>query len=77
MTEQKFVGDKPVDEFPSSVLQKADDDKLTRKEVGRDPAKQPGANKREGITSRDPASRQLTWVLFLFQLKASGRCRSP
>lgn len=57
MTEQKFVGDKLVDEYPGSVLQKADDVELTRKEVKRDPAKQPGANKREGIASRNPAGR--------------------
>lgn len=65
MAEQKFVGDKPVDEFPGSVLQKADDDMITRKEVERDPAKQPGANKREEITSRDPAGGLMTWALIL------------
>ncbi|KAI0930960.1 hypothetical protein AcV7_005000 [Taiwanofungus camphoratus] len=58
MTSQNFVGNKPVDSFPSESVSKIDDDdELTKCEVHRDPAKEPGANRRAGVASRNPAGR--------------------
>lgn len=71
MVKQNFVGDEPVDAFPSEAIQKVDEDELTRRELHRDPAKEPGANRREGVASRNPTGkhrslasvgRSLIWV---------------
>lgn len=54
---QHFVGDTPVDSFPSEVAQQIPDDELTKKEVKRlskGEQKQPGAGKRAGAASRNP-----------------------
>ncbi|KAH8106370.1 hypothetical protein DFH11DRAFT_1518291 [Phellopilus nigrolimitatus] len=55
MAQQTFIGDTPVDALPASATRKADEDALTRAEARRNPAVQPGANKRQGVASRDPA----------------------
>lgn len=55
MTKQNFVNTEPVDEFPPEAVQKIDDDELTKRETNRDSAKEPGANKRAGAATRDPA----------------------
>ncbi|PFH49276.1 hypothetical protein AMATHDRAFT_147983 [Amanita thiersii Skay4041] len=54
MSTQKFVGNEPVESFSKEETQKIDDETLTRQEASRDPAKQPGANKRAGAASRNP-----------------------
>ena len=59
MVEQSFVGNKPVDQLPSEATQKIPDEQLTKAEVNRDPKEQPGANKRAGIATRDPAGEQI------------------
>ncbi|KAF5353138.1 hypothetical protein D9758_008776 [Tetrapyrgos nigripes] len=45
MTQQKFVGDKPVDEFPKEAIQKRDESELQ---------KDPKAGKRAGAASLNP-----------------------
>ncbi|PCH40548.1 hypothetical protein WOLCODRAFT_68396 [Wolfiporia cocos MD-104 SS10] len=50
-----FVGKEPVDQFPPESISKIDEEELTRREAQRDPAKEPGANKRAGVATRDPA----------------------
>ena len=58
MVRQNFVGDKPVDSFPPETIQKIPDDELTKREVKRlseGANKEPGANKRAGVATRDPA----------------------
>lgn len=54
MSTQKFVGTQPVDEFSAEAVAKVDDDELTKREINRDSAKEPGANKRAGVATRDP-----------------------
>ncbi|KAG1729005.1 hypothetical protein EDB19DRAFT_132616 [Suillus lakei] len=54
---QHFVGDTPVDSFPSEATQKISDDELTKKEVERlskGEQKEPGAGRRAGAASRNP-----------------------
>ncbi|KAG2122435.1 hypothetical protein BD769DRAFT_973229 [Suillus cothurnatus] len=54
---QHFVGDTPVDSFPSEATQKIPDDELTKKEAERltkCEQKEPGAGKRAGAASRNP-----------------------
>ena len=55
MTSQNFVGDKLVDDFPPQTIQKGDEGDLTKREAQRDPGVEPGANKRAGAASRNPA----------------------
>ena len=58
MVTQNFVGDKPVDIFPPEAIQKITDDELTKRELKRlskGADKEPGANKRAGAATRDPA----------------------
>lgn len=55
-TTQNFTGTEPVDQFPHEVAEKIDDDELTRREAQRDSALEPGANKRAGVATRDPAA---------------------
>ncbi|GJE98071.1 hypothetical protein PsYK624_142930 [Phanerochaete sordida] len=55
MVEQTFVGNKPVDQLPSEAAQKIPDEHLDKLEASRNASEQPGANKRAGIASRDPA----------------------
>jgi len=59
MVTQNFVGDKPVDAFPPEATDKIPDDELTKREQQRlskpDADKEPGANKRAGVATRDPA----------------------
>lgn len=58
MVTQNFVGDKPVDTFPPEAIQKIPDDELTKRELKRlskGADKEPGANKRAGVATRDPA----------------------
>lgn len=62
-TTQNFVGNKIVDEFDSSTLQKPSDDELTRKEVRRDPRQEPGANKREGVATKDPKGTRFAYTV--------------
>ncbi|KAG1801965.1 hypothetical protein EV424DRAFT_1285278, partial [Suillus variegatus] len=54
---QHFVGDTPVDSFPSEATQQIPDDELAKKEVKRlskGEQKGPGAGKRAGAASRNP-----------------------
>jgi hypothetical protein len=54
---QHFVGDTPIDSFPSEATQKIPDDELTKKEVERlskGEQKDPGAGRRAGAASRNP-----------------------
>jgi hypothetical protein len=54
---QHFVGDTPVDSFPSEATQKIPDDEITKKEAERltkCEQKEPGAGKRAGAASRNP-----------------------
>jgi len=60
MTKQNFVGTEPVDQFPPESVSKIDDNELTKREAQRDPAKEPGANKRAGVATRDPAEFDTT-----------------
>ena len=55
MVDQTFVGDKPVEQLPQEAKDKIPDPKLDKMEAHRDPKVQPGANRRAGIASRDPA----------------------
>ncbi|OSX57104.1 hypothetical protein POSPLADRAFT_1061805 [Postia placenta MAD-698-R-SB12] len=55
-TTKNFTGTEPVDQFPPEVTQKIDDDDLTQREAQRNPAREPGANKRAGAATRDPAA---------------------
>ena len=55
MSTQNFVGTKPVDQFPSDATAKIPDSELDKREAQRDAAHEPGANKRAGVASRDPA----------------------
>ncbi|EIM86314.1 uncharacterized protein STEHIDRAFT_157815 [Stereum hirsutum FP-91666 SS1] len=57
MSSTTFVGNKPVDEIPSQATQQLSNEELTRQEVQRlkEGASEPGANKRAGVASRDPA----------------------
>ncbi|KIJ07188.1 hypothetical protein PAXINDRAFT_19610 [Paxillus involutus ATCC 200175] len=58
MVTQNFVGDKPVDSFPTEAIQRIPDDVLTKRELERlskGDAKEPGANRRAGVATRDPA----------------------
>ncbi|CCL99758.1 uncharacterized protein FIBRA_01780 [Fibroporia radiculosa] len=55
MTTQNFIGTDPVDRFPPEATSKIDDNELTKREVQRDSTKEPGANKRAGVASRNPA----------------------
>jgi len=58
MVTQNFVGDKPVDAFPPEATQKIPDDELTQRELKRlskGADKDPGANRRAGVATRDPA----------------------
>jgi len=58
MVTQNFVGDKPVDAFPPEATDKIPDDELTKREqqrLSKDADKEPGANKRAGVATRDPA----------------------
>ncbi|KAG6379436.1 hypothetical protein JVT61DRAFT_11906 [Boletus reticuloceps] len=58
MVTQHFVGNKPVEAFPPEAIRKIPDDVLTRRELNRlskGADKEPGANKRAGVASRDPA----------------------
>ena len=64
MVEQNFVGDKPVDMFSEDAVKKVDDKELTHRGVHRDIASQPGATKREGVASRDPAGKCLTKIFY-------------
>lgn len=57
-TTQNFTGTEPVDQFPHEVAEKIDDDELTRREAQRDSALEPGANKRAGVATRDPAGER-------------------
>ncbi|EMD39471.1 hypothetical protein CERSUDRAFT_91979 [Gelatoporia subvermispora B] len=54
MSSQNFVGNTPVDKFPSQATQQISDEELTKAEAHRDPNQQPGANKRAGVATRDP-----------------------
>ena len=60
MPTQKFVGTKPVDDFPPEAVAKIPDDELNKREANRDPAKEPGANKRAGAATRDPKGNSHT-----------------
>ncbi|KAI9566258.1 hypothetical protein HD554DRAFT_2118816 [Boletus coccyginus] len=58
MVTQNFVGDKPVDTFPPEATHRIPDDELTKREqqrLSKDADKEPGANKRAGVATRDPA----------------------
>lgn len=62
MVTQNFVGDKPVDAFPPEAIQKIPDDELTKRELERlskGADKEPGANKRAGVATRDPAGTSI------------------
>ena len=57
MVTQNFVGDKPVDKFPPEAIQKIPDDELTKRELirlSKGADKEPGANRRAGVATRDP-----------------------
>ncbi|EPQ54886.1 hypothetical protein GLOTRDRAFT_139346 [Gloeophyllum trabeum ATCC 11539] len=56
-TTHNFVGDKLIDELPQESKQKLNDDKLTETEAQRvqGSTQEPGANKRAGVATRDPA----------------------
>ncbi|KAF9237973.1 hypothetical protein BU15DRAFT_48160 [Melanogaster broomeanus] len=54
---QNWVGNTPVDWFPSAAIQKIPDEVLTRRELERlakGANKEPGANRRAGVATRDP-----------------------
>ena len=55
--QQNFVGDKPVDSFPAGATDKIPNDELAKREAERlaQGAQEPGAGKRAGVASRDPA----------------------
>ncbi|KAF8551115.1 hypothetical protein OG21DRAFT_1487229 [Imleria badia] len=58
MVTQNFIGDKPVCAFPPEAIQKIPDDELTKRELKRlskGADKEPGANRRAGVATRDPA----------------------
>lgn len=55
MSTQRFVGTQPVDSFPQDATSKIPDSELDKREAQRNPAQEPGANKRAGAASRDPA----------------------
>lgn len=60
MVKQNFVGDKPVDSFPPEAIKKIPEEQLTKSELQRlseskGADKVPGANKRAGVATRDPA----------------------
>ncbi|KZT69528.1 hypothetical protein DAEQUDRAFT_726495 [Daedalea quercina L-15889] len=55
MSTQNFVGTQPVDQFPSDATSKISDSELDKREARRNPVQEPGANKRAGVASRDPA----------------------
>ncbi|EGN97786.1 hypothetical protein SERLA73DRAFT_182532 [Serpula lacrymans var. lacrymans S7.3] len=60
---QNFVGNKPVESFPPEAIQKIPDDELTKREAERlskGDSKQPGANKRAGAATRNPADYDTT-----------------
>lgn len=60
-TTQHFVGDTPVDSFPSEATQQIPDDELAKKEVKRlskGEQKGPGAGKRAGAASRNPDGKR-------------------
>lgn len=57
MSSNTFVGDKLVGELPSQATQQLSNEELTKQEAQRlkEGASEPGANKRAGVASRDPA----------------------
>lgn len=68
MVTQNFVGDKPVDNFPPGAIRKIPDDELTKRELERlskGADKEPGANKRAGVATRDPARTSIHPTLSL------------
>ena len=56
MTQQNFVGNEPVDQFPKGAVQQVDVNKLEQAEKQRlaQGAKEPGAATRAAVASRDP-----------------------
>ncbi|KAH9831439.1 uncharacterized protein C8Q71DRAFT_861804 [Rhodofomes roseus] len=60
MSTQNFVGTQPVDNLPPSAASKIPDSELDKREAQRDPAQEPGANKRAGVASRVPADFDTT-----------------
>ena len=74
MVEQTFVGNKPVDQLPAEAAQKIPNEQLDKLEASRNAGEQPGANKRAGIASRDPAG-ELAFVLSVVRRGADGPSR--
>ncbi|KAH7927684.1 hypothetical protein BV22DRAFT_1127249 [Leucogyrophana mollusca] len=62
-TTAHFVGDTPVDSFPTEAIQKIPDEELTKRDAARlekGDTKEPGAAKRAGAATRNPEEYDTT-----------------